>query len=107
MTKNFSFGTMYLWQVTGLAAVLVIFHFFGYISPVNSCSSVCTCTTIPAKTNEGESADPAGGNTEDEGDIDLVQPQGRKVVCSNNPYPISSIEDISRVTTIPLDTIRL
>ena len=98
---------MYLWQVTGLVAVLVILLIFGFISPVNSCSSVCTCTTIPAKTDEGESASPSGGNAEDEGDIDLVKSQGRKVVCSNNPYPISSIEDISRVTTIPLDTIRL
>ena len=94
-------------QVTGLAAVFLILHIFGLISPVNSCSSVCTCTTIPAKTDEGESASPVRGNAEDEGDIDLVKSQGRKVVCSNNPYPISSLEDLSGAATIPLDTIRL
>ena len=92
-----------------LAAVFVIVQIVGYISPVSSCSSVCTCTTIPAKTEDDESADTAAGEDEndDDVDMDMTQPRGRKVVCSNNPYPISSIEDISRVTTIPLDTIKL
>lgn len=92
-----------------LAAVFLV-QIVGYISPVSSCSSVCTCTTIPAKAEDDESADAAAGedkNDDDDVDMDMTQPRGRKVVCSNNPYPISSIEDISRVTTIPLDTIKL
>lgn len=98
---------MYVWRGSGLIYLILLFQLLGFVGYVDSCSSVCTCTTIPAKAEEGESADPdAGDNDEDDGDLDIAQPpRGRKVVCSNNPYPISSLEDISRV--MPLDTIKL
>lgn len=95
-------------QLRVLAAAFLTIQILEFITPVSSCSSVCTCTTIPAKTEDGESGDVGTADEDEEDtDLDMAQPRGRKVVCSNNPYPISSIEDISRVTTIPLDTIKL
>lgn len=74
---------------------------------VQACSSGCTCTTVPEKSDDY--ADNADAPTDDDtGDVDVPQAtKGRKVNCSNNPYRFNSIEDLNRVITIPLDTIYL
>lgn len=77
---------------------------------VQACSSGCTCTTVPEKSEEYADNADAPTPTDDDDTEDVGMPQatkGRKVNCSNNPYRFSSIEDLNRAITIPLDTIYL
>lgn len=75
-----------------------------------ACSNGCTCTTILVKDGEEPDLLSDGTDAEDEseGGMPLSQAtRGRKVSCSNNPYPFTSIEEVRRAVTIPLDTIDL
>ena len=97
---------MNLWWVSVLATLLVGLQILRP-NPVSACSSVCNCLTVPAKTEDADSKNPAAKDEDEDSDIDMAQPRGRKVTCYSKAYPISSLEDISTVTTIPLDTIKL
>ena len=86
---------------------ILLFH---KIPKSQACSSGCTCTTIPEKSENSAENDGATGDTERPEADELGMPQdtkGRKVDCSNNPYRFSSVEDLNRAITIPLDTIYL
>jgi hypothetical protein len=88
--------------------ILLIFQ--NEIPLTQACSSGCTCTTIPEKSENSAEGDDAAGDAEGPEADELGMPQdtkGRKVDCSNNPYRFSSVEDLNRAITIPLDTIYL
>ncbi|XP_045188915.2 adhesion G protein-coupled receptor A3-like isoform X2 [Mercenaria mercenaria] len=87
---------------------ILILHQKSLLS--QACSSGCTCTTVPEKNEESAENDGETGDTNGPEADELGMPQdtkGRKVDCSNNPYRFSSIEDLNRAITIPLDTIYL
>lgn len=94
---------------------ICVFHTFLIIlltqqRSVEACSSGCTCTTVTERTTD---AGEPGGLSENDGGTDAddlglpLDTKGRKVDCSNNPYRFTSIEDVNRAITIPLDTIYL
>ncbi|KAL4232013.1 hypothetical protein ACF0H5_009591 [Mactra antiquata] len=78
---------------------------------VSACSSGCTCITIQEKDddNGGDAAatDVIADGAEDDDDDMAKAPKGRSVDCSNNPYHFTSIGELNRAITIPLDTIHL
>ncbi|WAR21925.1 AGRA1-like protein [Mya arenaria] len=104
---------MRLLQICVSYTFLSVFFFQLQKYEANACSLGCTCTTIPARDGDAvdeddEGGDVTGDNVGDEGELTLPQaPRGRKVSCSNNPYPFTSIEEVRTAITIPLDTIYL
>jgi len=77
------------------------------IPSVSGCPPDCNCILVPA--NDAVSTD-ADADDDNDDDIALPNtPKGRKVYCSNNPYmyQFSSMDDVNRAVTIPLDTIYL
>lgn len=99
---------MFALQICVLYTFLTIFLLQWNSCVVLACSSGCTCITIQDKDDDNTDADKATDGAVDEEELAMSKaPKGRSVDCSNNPYHFTSIGELNRAITIPLDTIHL